>query len=30
MEITVVAAAREDDSSLDEPLRVARQADRLG
>ncbi|MFJ6074816.1 LLM class F420-dependent oxidoreductase [Streptomyces sp. NPDC093065] len=30
MDITVVAAAREDASPLDEPLRVARQADRLG
>ncbi|WP_133169257.1 LLM class flavin-dependent oxidoreductase, partial [Streptomyces sp. MH60] len=30
MDITVVAAAREDTSPLDEPLRVAQQADRLG
>ncbi|MCF2131112.1 LLM class F420-dependent oxidoreductase [Strepomyces sp. STD 3.1] len=30
MKITAVAAAREDDSSLEEPLRVAAQADRLG
>ncbi|PBC66063.1 LLM class F420-dependent oxidoreductase (plasmid) [Streptomyces sp. Tue6028] len=30
MEISVVAAAREDDSPVDEPLRVAALADRLG
>ncbi|MFD4558498.1 LLM class F420-dependent oxidoreductase [Streptomyces sp. NPDC058469] len=30
MEISVVAAAREDDSPVDEPLRVAQLADRLG
>jgi alkanesulfonate monooxygenase SsuD/methylene tetrahydromethanopterin reductase-like flavin-dependent oxidoreductase (luciferase family) len=30
MDISVVAAAREDDSPVDEPLRVAAVADRLG
>ncbi|WP_369251903.1 LLM class F420-dependent oxidoreductase [Streptomyces sp. R41] len=30
MDISVVAAAREDDSPVDEPLRVAELADRLG
>jgi probable F420-dependent oxidoreductase len=30
MDISVVAAAREDDSPVDEPLRVAQLADRLG
>ncbi len=30
MEISVVAAAREDESPVEEPLRVAVTADRLG
>jgi alkanesulfonate monooxygenase SsuD/methylene tetrahydromethanopterin reductase-like flavin-dependent oxidoreductase (luciferase family) len=30
MDISVVAAAREDDSPVDEPLRVGLLADRLG